>query len=176
MLSVVVGMVAASAASKPTPPRARGRAARDAIPFDAVSIWHAPFTIEWLNDSFGVGLVAHLGIAVTAVGDDWLAGTMPVENRTHQPNGLLHGGASLALAETLGSIAANLCVDTRVVRCLGQEINANHLRSQRTGIVTCTARPVHLGRRSHVWQMEIRNRAAELVCVARMTVAVVDAR
>ncbi len=141
-----------------------------------MSIWYAPFTIERLNSTFDVGLSAHLGMVFTAAGDDWLAGTMPVDNRTHQPMGLLHGGASLALAETLGSVAANLCVDYRAFRCLGQEINANHLRSVSSGVVTGTARPVHLGRRSHVWQVEIRDPSAQLVCLSRMTLAVVDSR
>ena len=141
-----------------------------------MSIWHAPFTIERLNHSFDVGLAPHLGIVFTAAGEDWLAATMPVDGRTHQPMGLLHGGASLALAETLGSVAANLCVDFREVRCLGQEINANHLRTLSTGVVTGTTRPVHIGKRSHVWQTEIRDPSAELVCISRMTLAVVAAR
>jgi uncharacterized protein (TIGR00369 family) len=137
-----------------------------------MSIWFAPFTIEQLHGTLEVGLAAHLGVEFTAAGDDWLAATMPVDARTHQPMGLLHGGASLALAETVGSCAANLCVDRQRVRCLGQEINGNHIRAVATGLVTATARPLHLGGRSHVWAVEIRDPAARLVCVSRLTLAV----
>jgi uncharacterized protein (TIGR00369 family) len=100
---------------------------------------------------------------------------MPVNAHTHQPMGVLHGGASVALAETVGSTAANLCVDPAREVCLGQEINANHLRPVSAGWVTATARPLHRGGRSHVWQIEIRDEHERLVCVSRLTMAVVAA-
>jgi 1,4-dihydroxy-2-naphthoyl-CoA hydrolase len=121
-------------------------------------------------------LSAHLGIVFTEWGDDFLRGTMPVGPSTHQPMGLLHGGASVVLAETLGSVAANYVLDSARQRCLGQEINANHLRPVSDGIVIGTARPFHLGARSQVWSIEIRDPRERLVCVSRLTVAVVEWR
>ena len=115
-----------------------------------------------------------IGIRVTEIGPDFLRATMPVSPRTHQPMGVLHGGASVALAETVGSVAANLCVDREKYVCLGQDINANHLRPISSGIVTATARPFHIGRRSHVWHIEIRDEEDRLVCVSRLTMAVID--
>ena len=119
-------------------------------------------------------MVEHLGIEFTAVGEDYLEATMPVDKRTHQPIGLLHGGASVALAETLGSVGANYCVDPEKQYCVGLEINANHIRSVRSGYVKGTARPVHLGKRTHVWEIRIVNEQNELVCVSRITMAVLD--
>jgi 1,4-dihydroxy-2-naphthoyl-CoA hydrolase len=107
---------------------------------------------------------------------DFLRGSMPVEPRTHQPMGFLHGGASLVLAETLGSVAANFVIDPAKFRCMGQEINANHLRPVSEGLVTGTARPFHLGARSQVWSIEIRDARERLVCVSRLTMAVIDWR
>lgn len=137
-----------------------------------MSIWHAPVSLDDVRKTFGGGLALHLGMQLTAIGDDWLAGTMPVDERTYQPMGLLHGGASVSLAETLGSVAANLCVDFPTVRCVGQEINANHLRSLTSGHVLGTARPVHIGGRTHVWQIEIRDPVERLICISRLTIAV----
>lgn len=122
----------------------------------------------------GRGLVAHLGITITGAGDDWLAGRMPVDARTHQPFGLLHGGASVALAETLASVGAFACVDPETKICVGLEINANHLRGVRSGFVTGTARPVHIGRTTQVWTIDIVDEAGRAVCASRCTVAVVD--
>lgn len=116
----------------------------------------------------------HLGIQVTEVGDDFLRGTMPVLPRVHQPMGILHGGASVVLAESIASIAANFCVDTQRFSCLGQEINANHLRPVERGLVTATARPYHIGLRSQVWGIEIRDEADRLSCIARITMATVS--
>jgi uncharacterized protein (TIGR00369 family) len=118
-------------------------------------------------------MVEHLGIEFTEIGDDFIRGTMPVDGRTRQPYGLLHGGASVALAETLGSTGATLCVDTKEYQCVGQEINANHVRAARTGLVIGTARPAHLGKHSHVWTIDIVNEAGKLVCISRLTVAVI---
>ena len=143
------------------------------IPKDAKAIWFAPLSLD--TEEFGSrGLVQHLGIELTAVGDDWLEGRMPVDERTHQPFGLLHGGASVVLAETLASHAAYACVDPATEACVGLEINANHLRGVRSGWVTGTARPIHLGRTTHVWDVRILDEAGKAVCVSRCTVAVID--
>jgi 1,4-dihydroxy-2-naphthoyl-CoA hydrolase len=137
-----------------------------------MSIWRRSQTLESLN-ALGAGTMARpLGIVFTEIGEDFLRGTMPVDDRTRQPLGLLHGGASVALAETLGSTGANLCVDDSHL-CLGQEINANHVRSARTGTVTGTARPLHIGGRSHVWGIDIVDEAGALVCISRLTMAVI---
>ena len=133
-------------------------------------------TIEDASVSQQGLLAPHLGISFTEWGEDFLRGTMPVAPFTRQPMGYLHGGASLVLAETLGSVAANFVVDRSKQRCLGQEINANHLRPVAEGIVTGTAKPYHIGARSHVWSIEIRDPADRLVCISRLTMAVVDWR
>jgi 1,4-dihydroxy-2-naphthoyl-CoA hydrolase len=138
-----------------------------------MTIWKSPGTAQELNSLHKGTMVEHLGINFTEVGDDFVRATMPVDQRTSQPYGLLHGGASVALAETLGSTGATMCIDTREFQCVGQEINANHVRSGRLGLVTGTARPVHLGGRSHVWAIDITNDAGKLVCASRMTVAIV---
>src|SRR5690606_24774015 len=119
-------------------------------------------------------LLERIGIHITEIGPDYLRGTMPVDARTHQPMGILHGGASVALAETLGSMAGTLCIDPRKYVCVGQEINANHLRPMRSGTVTGTARPIHLGKRSQVWSIEIRDDRDRLVCISRFTTAIVE--
>ena len=139
-----------------------------------MSIWFQPVTPADLAGLHRGTLVEHLGIRITEIGEDFLAGTMPVDTRTRQPMGILHGGASVTLAETLGSVGASLCVDSRKFACVGQEINANHLRPVTSGVVTGKARPIHLGRRSQVWQIEIRDERERLVCVSRITLAVVE--
>jgi 1,4-dihydroxy-2-naphthoyl-CoA hydrolase len=138
-----------------------------------MSIWKSPTPLDELNRSRDRTLLSHLDIAFTELGDDFISATMPVDERTHQPYGLLHGGASVVLAETLGSTGATMCVDRSAYLCVGQEINANHVRSVRSGRVTGTARPVHLGGRTQVWTIDIVNEARELVCISRLTVAVV---
>jgi len=138
-----------------------------------MTIWRSLRSVEELNSGRAGTLIEHLGIEFTAIGDDFIRGTMPVDGRTRQPYGLLHGGASVALAETLGSTGATLCVDPKEYLCVGQEINANHLRPARTGLVTGTARPVHLGGRTQVWIIDIVNEAGKLVCTSRLTVAVI---
>ena len=135
-----------------------------------------PVDIDALNARAQGSLVEHVGIVVTAAGDDWLRGTMPVDARTRQPYGLLHGGASVVLAETLGSMAGGLCVDPAQQAVVGLEINANHLRAAREGVVTGTARAIHVGRSTQVWEIRIENDGGELVCVARLTMAVVPKR
>jgi 1,4-dihydroxy-2-naphthoyl-CoA hydrolase len=141
-----------------------------------VSIWRSLQTLEALNAVNLGTMVQHLDIVFTEIGDDFIRATMPVDARTHQPYGLLHGGASVALAETLGSTGANMCVDRARYRCLGQEINANHVRAAREGRVTGTARPLHIGMRSQVWSIDITNEAGDLVCVSRLTMAVLQSR
>ena len=138
-----------------------------------MSIWFVEPSIERVNAMSKGTLVEHLGIEITAIGADFLTAKMPVDQRTVQPFGLLHGGASVALAETLGSIAALLCVNQAEKVCVGLEINANHMRSARSGHVTGTARP-HIGGTTQVWQTEIVDEGARLVCVSRMTLAVLD--
>ena len=138
-----------------------------------MTIWRSLRSVEDLNSSRPGTMVEHLGIEFTEIGDDFIRGTMPVDGRTRQPYGLLHGGASVALAETLGSTGATLCVDTKEYQCVGQEINANHVRPARTGLVTGTARPVHLGGRTQIWVIDIVNEAGKLVCTSRLTVAVI---
>jgi 1,4-dihydroxy-2-naphthoyl-CoA hydrolase len=137
-------------------------------------IWRVQATPEQLIEGARNTLAEHLGIRVTEIGPDYLRATMPVNPHTHQPQGILHGGASVALAETVGSLAANLCVDVTKYVCVGQEINANHLRPVASGLVTGTARPYHVGGRSQVWGIEIRDENDKLVCVSRITMAVVE--
>lgn len=128
--------------------------------------------VDALNAMSSGTAMAPLGIVFTEVGPDYLRATMPVDARTRQPYGLLHGGASVLLAETLGSSAGMLCVDEGSI-VVGIEINANHLRGVRDGLVTGTARPLHLGRSTQVWEIRIEDEAGRLVCVSRLTLAVV---
>jgi 1,4-dihydroxy-2-naphthoyl-CoA hydrolase len=138
-----------------------------------MSIWRSLRTIEDLNGNREGTLVANLDILFTEIGADFVRGTMPVDTRTAQPYGLLHGGASVALAETLGSTGAAMCVDAAEYQVVGQEINANHVRAARSGLVTGTARAVHLGGRTHVWTIDIVDEAQKLVCISRITMAVI---
>lgn len=130
-------------------------------------------TLEQLNRLSRGTLIEQLGIEFTALGDLQLSGRMPVDARTHQPYGLLHGGASVALAETLGSTGGNLCLDPATSMAVGLEISANHIRAVHSGWVTGTARPHHLGRSTQVWEIRIENEAGKLVCISRLTLAVV---
>src|SRR5487761_295704 len=141
-----------------------------------MSIWRTEVTPEKLERLSRGTFAERIGIRITEVGPDYLRATMPVTPDVHQPYGVLHGGASVALAETVGSVAANLCVDTERLECFGQEINANHLRSVSTDVVPATARPHHLGSRSQVWGIEIRDEQGRLVCVSRLTMAIVQRR
>ena len=117
--------------------------------------------------------IEHLGIEFEDAGDDWLCGRMPVDHRTHQPYGLLHGGASVLLAETLGSAAAHSCIDDKTSLAVGIEINANHVRGVREGWVHGTARSLHIGRTTQLWEIRIVDDQDRLVCIARLTVGVV---
>jgi 1,4-dihydroxy-2-naphthoyl-CoA hydrolase len=134
-----------------------------------------PPTLEALNALSRETSIEHLGIVFTEAGDDFLRATMPVDARTRQPYGLLHGGASVLLAETLGSSAGNLCVGPGEM-CVGIEINANHLVAVREGFVTGTARPLHIGRRTQVWEIRIEDGFGRVCCVSRLTLAVVARR
>jgi 1,4-dihydroxy-2-naphthoyl-CoA hydrolase len=135
-------------------------------------IWKQPIELDRINAWNRGCLVEHLGMLVTEVGDDWLRGTMPVDARTKQPFGLLHGGASVALAESLGSLGGNLCIDANEM-AVGLDINANHVRAVTAGIVTGTARALHIGRSTQVWEIRIEDERAKLVCISRLTLAVV---
>lgn len=137
-----------------------------------MSIWFEPPDLERLNTLHVGTAVSALGIRITSAGEDSLSAAMPVDQRTLQPYGLLHGGASVLLAETLGSAASTCCVDLTKVYCVGLDVNANHVRGVHDGVVTGVARPIHLGRASHVWGIEIRDGDDRLVCIARLTVAV----
>lgn len=114
----------------------------------------------------------HIGIEFTELGDQFLKASMPVDHRTHQPYGLLHGGASCALAETLGSVASYLVIDNTKFLCVGLEINANHVRGVKSGYVTGTCTPLHIGSTTHVWDIKIHDEREKLVCVSRLTVAI----
>ncbi len=138
-----------------------------------MSIWYDPaITAAQLNPIGKGNMAEHLGMEITEVGEDYLKGTMPVDHRTRQPYGLLHGGASVALAETLGSLGAAFVVDRNKYDCVGLEINANHLRGVREGIVTGIARPVHIGKTTQVWEIRIHDSRDKIVCISRITVAV----
>lgn len=131
-------------------------------------------TAEMLNAGSQNTMVSHLGIEFTEVGQDVVKATMPVDRRTIQPLGLLHGGASAALAETLGSVAATLHVDPETQAVVGLEINANHVRPVREGVVFGAARPIHLGRKTQVWEIKITDKDDKLVSISRLTVMVID--
>lgn len=139
-----------------------------------MSIWRTQPSLEQIQASARNTLTEAIGIRFTEIGPDYIRATMPVEPRTHQPMGVLHGGASVALAETVGSVGATLCIDTERFACLGQEINANHIRPVSSGLVTATGRPYHVGTRSQVWHIEIRDERDRLVCISRLTMAVVE--
>lgn len=141
-----------------------------------MSIFKPGISLDMLNKLSGNTMVRHLGIEYTQIGDDFIEATMPVDHRTHQPLGLLHGGASVALAETLGSVAATCCVDTTVQYCVGLEINANHIKSVKEGKVIGRTKPIHIGKKTQVWEIRITNEQQELVCISRITMAVIDKR
>ena len=138
-----------------------------------MSIWFKKdINLEKLNQFSTNTMNELLGIRITEVGDNFIKATMPVDKRTHQAYGILHGGASAALAETLGSIGSVIVVDPELYVCVGVEINANHIRSVRDGFVTGTAVPLHIGASSHVWEIRIVDKNEKLVCVSRLTVFV----
>jgi 1,4-dihydroxy-2-naphthoyl-CoA hydrolase len=141
----------------------------------ATRVFRRDTTLDALNAFSRDTAIEALGIVFTGLGPDFLRATMPVDRRTLQPYGLLHGGASVLLAETLGSSAGNLCVDPGEL-CVGIEINANHLAAVREGQVTGTARPLHVGGRTQVWEIRIEDDFGRLACVSRLTLAVIQRR
>lgn len=129
-------------------------------------------SLDILNESSKNTMVEHLGIIYTGLTQDYISAKMPVDHRTHQPHGLLHGGASVVLAETLGSVAANLSVNQEKYSCVGLEINSNHIRSIRNGWVYGTAKPIHIGKTTQIWEIRINNEQGQLVNISRLTLAV----
>ncbi|TPH22185.1 hotdog fold thioesterase [Haemophilus haemolyticus] len=136
-------------------------------------IWQKNFTLKNLNQLCSNSAVSHLGIEISAFGEDWIEATMPVDHRTTQPFGLLHGGISVALAETIGSLAGYLAIEENKI-AVGLDINAHHLRSVKQGIVTAKATPISLNRNIHVWQIDIRDEQDKLCCVSRLTLSILN--
>lgn len=141
-----------------------------------MTIWQVTPSIEEMSARAADTLVTHVGIEILEVGDDYLRGRMPVDKRTVQPAGILHGGASVVLAETLGSIAANYCLKKPETMAVGLEINANHVRSMQSGWVYGVARPLHIGGTTQLWEIRIEDESERLVCMSRLTMAVVPRR
>src|ERR1041384_7585940 len=137
-----------------------------------MTIWHDSFPLELVNQLSRDTLVSHLGIEFVAAGDDYVTARMPVDARTQQPARMLHGGASVVLAETLASWASTFVVDREKHHCVGLEINANHVRAVGSGWVIGTARPLHLGRSTQIWEVRIVDEQQRLICVSRGTMAV----
>ena len=142
---------------------------------DGSTIWKKPISLEWLKSFSEGSMVSHLGIEFLEIGPDFLVARLPVDSRTHQPIGLLHGGASVALAETVASTAAYCSVEEGYI-AVGIEINANHVRKIETGWVTATATPVHLGKTTQVWETKIRDDENHLICISRMTLSMLNQR
>ena len=141
-----------------------------------MSLFNPGVTLESLKKLSANSMVSHLGIEIIRIGEDFIEAKMPVDSRTQQPMGLLHGGASVTLAETLGSLAATCCVNPETQYCVGLDINANHIKSVKTGYVFGITKPVHIGKRTHVWEIRIVNEQKELICISRITMAVIDKR
>ena len=139
-----------------------------------MAIWKNSFTHDELNRKTQNTMMEWLDIKIVEIGDNYVKASMPVDHRTHQPMGLLHGGASVVLAETVGSLASNLLVDPGHY-CLGLDINANHLRGVRSGLVYAIARPIHAGRTTQVWDIRIGDESDRPVCISRLTMAVIKA-
>lgn len=137
-------------------------------------IWKMPIDHALLQARSKNTFAEFIGIEFTEIGDDYLKATLPVDHRTKQPLGFLNGGVSAALAETVSSTAANYCVDQKIAYCVGLDINANHLRPAVSGLVTAIAKPLHLGAKTQVWEIRIENEEGKLVCISRMTMAVVS--
>ena len=139
------------------------------------SIWHRKPDLDIINNQMNKGTIGeHLEILMTEVGDDYITGTMPADARTFQPYGVVHGGANVVLAESLGSIAGAHVIDFATSKCLGQEVSASHLRHVSSGLVTGTARPIHLGRRSHIWEIRLTNDEGKLTCISKLTLAIIS--
>lgn len=140
-------------------------------------IWNNEnLSLEWINSLADNTIAEVLGIEFTEIGSDYLKARMPVDKRTRQPYGLLHGGASAVLAETLGSVGAHCCIDSSKYHVVGLEINCNHIRGVKSGWVIGTATPLHIGGKTHVWEIRIVNEKDQLVCISRLTLAVISAQ
>lgn len=139
-----------------------------------MSIWYRAYTLEEVRQKGDATMIEHIGIEITEIGENFLKGTMPVDRRTVQPVRILHGGASVTLAETLGSMAANLVVNDEKNYCVGLDINANHIRAVKSGLVTGLAKPLHIGASTQVWSIEITDEEGRLVCISRLTMAVLE--
>lgn len=135
-------------------------------------IWITPIDINAINQQAKNTLISHLGIEFTEAGDHHLTAVMPIHQNLLQPMGIMHGGASCVLAETVGSVAANFCIDQKIKMCVGLDININHLRQVQSGILTATAKPLHLGKTTQVWEIKIVNEQNKLVAISRLTVAI----
>lgn len=138
-----------------------------------MKIWKQEINLFEINQRGLNTLAEHLDIKFIGIGDDYLKATMPVDHRTKQPIGLLHGGASCVLAETIGSTAANYAVDEKYY-CVGLDINANHMQAAHQGLVTGITRPLHIGKTTHVWQIEIFNETNKMICISRLTMMVIE--
>jgi 1,4-dihydroxy-2-naphthoyl-CoA hydrolase len=136
-------------------------------------IWSRGYTIEELNDRPKAHIGALLGIEFMEIGEDFISARMPVDERTHQPYGILHGGASVVLAETIGSVASGMVITSDKMMGVGLEINANHLRPVRSGFVTGICTPIHIGGKTHVWDIKIYNDRGKMNCISRLTVAII---
>lgn len=139
-----------------------------------MSIWHKELSLETINSRNLNTMAYYLGIEFIEIGDDFMTAKMPITERNKQPIGIMHGGASCVLAETVGSNAANFCVDSEKQYCVGLDINTNHIRSVRSGYVIAIAKPFHLGKSTQVWGIDIFNEENKLVSVNRLTMAVLD--
>ena len=137
-------------------------------------IWFKPVNIEELNQRSENTLAEFLGITFTTIGTDSLTATMPANARTKQPIGIVHGGANVVLAETIASTAANAVIDIERFYCVGLEINANHIRAVRAGLITGIAKPIHLGRSTQVWTINLYNEEGQQTCISRMTASVIS--
>jgi 1,4-dihydroxy-2-naphthoyl-CoA hydrolase len=139
-------------------------------------IWNRKYSLEEIQQFCKHTMVSNLGIEFLEIGDDFLVAKMPVDARTRQPVGILHGGASLALAETIGSVAAHMTIDNKRYLSVGLEINANHIKSKKDGFVVGKGKPLHIGKKTQVWHIEILDENNKLICISRLTIAIIENR
>ncbi len=137
-------------------------------------LWFQPYTLEDLKIFVPNTIMEHIGIEITELTENSISATMPVDKRTHQPAGILHGGASVVLAETLGSLASVLVLDRSKYICVGLEVNANHIRPISSGMVTGTATAIHIGGKTHIWEIKIVSEKGKLICISRLTMAILS--
>lgn len=139
-----------------------------------MNIWFKNYDLDELNQLGQNTMAEHLDMKFVEIGENYLVMSMPVDHRTHQPYGLLHGGASAALAETVGSVASSMCIDHQIQSCLGLEINCNHIRGVSSGFIYAKAINIHLGRSTHIWDIRIQDEKDKLICISRLTVAIIN--